>query len=431
MEKPTIQEEYFAAWLHRSFANVRNWHLGASPGWRIEQHAEKVAHLLSYGLDEINKSIVQTDDQNIWMAPSPWHAALYCHMLQHHMMLNGSRLLFRGHRNSSWKLTPSILREGVDVDREIRRADILSRLLAEISFNTMVSFHPYSRTNIYCRIGPSSYIAAAQHYGIKTHLLDFTTDPDVAVKFATAGGDSDDETASVIAVPIETAEANGLSIILPPPFIERLYIQRGVFVESHETLEKQRISAIEIRFPFKPSQKEIKLPDFEVLRDGSKPVDLTPPHTGLNTAIELVDKIIRDDVPVNDVHEIHRIARDLKSNMEEVVRNPQTMWHRFVDHFEDTLYALVYNIDEKETLSIDMTRLAAIVKSNPEVCCSISSIYKSIDGRFTGIYPPEKILFMLKIATLIDVIAGNVGYNHQQAAAEHANAMGLPTTNWT
>jgi len=42
-------------------------------------------------LDDIEWSVIKTDDPLVFHAPSSWHAALYCHMLQHHLSLAGSQ----------------------------------------------------------------------------------------------------------------------------------------------------------------------------------------------------------------------------------------------------------------------------------------------------------------------------------------------------
>ena len=82
--------------------------------------------------------------------------------------------LFRG-QTRNYPLTPSIFRSGVD--RELAK-DKLNRLAAWIRRTPeLKSLH--SENN--------SILAVAQHYGIPTPLLDFTTSPDVAGFFASDG----------------------------------------------------------------------------------------------------------------------------------------------------------------------------------------------------------------------------------------------------
>src|SRR4051812_39594607 len=79
----TITQDFLGAWLYASQAQLRNWSLPAAPGWRFGPHAGDVLRILGPGFAEIQGSIVQTAEPHVWEAPGPWHAALYCHMLQH------------------------------------------------------------------------------------------------------------------------------------------------------------------------------------------------------------------------------------------------------------------------------------------------------------------------------------------------------------
>src|SRR6478672_11280808 len=104
-------EEFFAQWVHRNLVTLRSWEFPTSPAWILAPHAEKAADTLGPALADIERSVVQTDDPAVFRAPGPWHAALYCQMLQYKYSPSGSRLLFRGQRNYSWELTPTILRK--------------------------------------------------------------------------------------------------------------------------------------------------------------------------------------------------------------------------------------------------------------------------------------------------------------------------------
>ena len=99
--------------------------------------------------------------------------------------------------------------------------------------------------------GPESYLSLAQHYGISTKLIDFTTDPSVAIWFADHTNDKDSE-ASVYLLPLESATKNGLRILLPPPLGDRLYLQNGLFVQNDKGIDLRKYCT-EIRF--KPTGK--------------------------------------------------------------------------------------------------------------------------------------------------------------------------------
>lgn len=126
-------------------------------------------------------------DSSASLSLPPRHAAIFLQSMMNACALDGERLIFRGQANSEWSITASLFRDGVDVETERKRANIFCRLLSSISWNTALSMHTGSQTNIYLRTSPSAYLATAQHYGIKTGLVDFTFDPDIAVKFATLG----------------------------------------------------------------------------------------------------------------------------------------------------------------------------------------------------------------------------------------------------
>ncbi len=184
-------EEFFAEWVHRNQMALRSWDFPTSPAWNTAPHALKAATVLAPAIGDIGGSVVETDYSAVLHAASPWHAALYCQLLQYRYSSSGSRLLFRGQRNYSWELQPTILRT-TDMAAEEARNELFAAILSAMSFNTVMSFHPYSNTRVFLKMSKDAYLAAAQHYGMKTYFLDFTTDPDVAVKFAAAEEDSDD-----------------------------------------------------------------------------------------------------------------------------------------------------------------------------------------------------------------------------------------------
>ncbi len=423
------QEADFGRRLYQSCCQLRDWTLSASPGWRFPRGAAQEVKLLNADLEHINASVVSTSDPYVWLAPSPWHAAIYCQMLQHHRSIGGSRFLFRGQRNCSWPLVSSLARDHTQIDRESFRALIFQRLLARMSFNTMVSFHPHSETNLYLRMGEHSYVAAAQHYGIKTFLLDFTTDADVAVKFATDGESKDGEMGSVYLVPIELLEQEGLEIILPPPFINRLYIQRGLFVLAAHALDKRALGIMEIRFPVSPLVVGGCPVEFEVLREGGKPLDLLPPEQGLEKVVRAVDDLIAEPITRSSDALFEGLASSLKYEIGNTARDPFATWLQFVDAFEDTLYALAYNFDDSDSLTLDLNRFENIVRGNTEVCCSVASMYRAIPRQYPNAFSQKKIAFTSRLADIIDEIAKKHGYDHKIEAEQYArNMIGINPT---
>jgi FRG domain len=417
-------EEFFAQRVYRNLIALRSWDIPTSSAWSLVPHAEKASHALRPALDDIERSVVKTADPNVYEAPSPWHVALYCQMLQYHYSLSGSRLLFRGQRNHSWTLTPTILRKLSTVADETRN-ELFTAILSSISFNTVLVPDVYSRTDLFLKMSKNSYLAAAQHYGMNTYFLDFTTDPDVAVKFAASDKDSDDM-ASVLILTLESAEEHDLSIILPPPFVHRLHLQRGLFIKTEQTLDKERLGIREVRFPYQPSKRNPRPDTFEVLREGGTRVNILPRSDQLDEAMRATDAALKKGITAADVDDVESIGRGLKPHFSAVTSDPLRTWDEYIITFEETLYALVYNIDDHQQLSVDIERFTRIVATNLEVCCSIASLYRALPVQSPGQFEQGHVDRMSAMADLIEKIAAELGYDHAAAAAQHREFLGLP-----
>jgi hypothetical protein len=92
--------------------------------------------------------------------------------------------------------------------------------------------------------------ATAQHYGIRTRLLDFTSDEAVAVWFACQGG-SRGEIASVFALPLVVGGLCEVKFLLCHFLALRPYRQHGLFLE--DPLGQLKRLLIEVRFPIDPN----------------------------------------------------------------------------------------------------------------------------------------------------------------------------------
>jgi hypothetical protein len=93
-------------------------------------------------------------------------------------------LWFRGHRDSSWKLTPKLYRdEYKDADENEIRQEFESRALQLIQGRTPT--------------GKWEWYFLMQHYGAPTRLLDWTDNPLLGLYFAVADHDSKDRDAAV------------------------------------------------------------------------------------------------------------------------------------------------------------------------------------------------------------------------------------------
>lgn len=151
--------------------------------------------------------------------------------------------LYRGQRDSSWHLTPSLFRTTSEFDDH------------QIDLATFEVFEQASVNEFFHRSGPYNLrpsrnaildLAIAQHYGVPTQLLDWTADPFVALMFALANpkGPEDaavfaispsmsytaDFTKAEIKFPIRVQ--HDLISFRPPHLDQRVAAQKSVFTLS-------------------------------------------------------------------------------------------------------------------------------------------------------------------------------------------------------
>lgn len=180
---------------------------------------------------------------NVIYAPDPWVAAAYLNLLIGSGITTGKhKYIYRGQGNSKWDVVSSLDRS-LDIERDKRAGEIFSAILYNIVPQTSIEMYEDYRV---LKPGPESYLALAQHYGIPTKLIDFTTDPSVAIWFADHTNEKDCE-ASVYLLPLESAKRNGLRITLPPPLGDRLYLQNGLFIQNEKGIDLRKYCT-EIRF---------------------------------------------------------------------------------------------------------------------------------------------------------------------------------------
>lgn len=329
--------------------------------------------------------------ERVFQVPSPWHAALFLRSIQENFSRSGERMLFRGQYNSGWdEITPSISR-ATDKNNETRKGHFFCDILSSLSLNNFTIIHPYTKHELNVHISPDIYLAAAQHYGISTNLIDFTTDPAIAVFFACRGDESNKgKTSSVYVLSRDNVLEKGLKTILPPPFVERLYLQRGVFVQSDCPLNKTDLSIIEVRFP-----TSSQIFPFEVIRSVGK-IDVLQETPVMEKVCEMSEMYFDKTEP-----DITNLGNRLKKSFPVDVVDVNAMWMKYVDFIEEHLYWLVYRITNS-SLIIDLEIFNAIKKDNKEIFASIASTYQwlvKLPYDVTG-YSEEKKQDKLKLAKL-------------------------------
>lgn len=416
-----MNEIQHAIFLHKRLAEIRDWSLG--PKWRFSETHKSEGIKIAQDILNISEYTSPNADREV-RVPSVWHAALLCSSLQHLAVEQGTaHFLFRGQGNKDWPLTASIYREGVDSELESQKAGIFSSLLSALSFNTMMFFSPPPvKAQLYFRMGSDAHLATAQHYGIKTNLVDFTTDADVAAWFASGCTDSNAEESVIEIIALSDDILGRSHIILPPPFVERLYLQRGVFMKTDNAGTLNDLESLRIVFPNpnKTHFKDFSPNGFDVLRENGTPVDIYPAETLFEPVKQMTDDIISGHIKVTTPQELNEVAKDLKPHFSFVLENLLGVWAQYIEHFEDMLYQLAYSFpDTEDIIQINQSPIIRLVADNPEVIGSISAMYEYNFQMYPEHFPPEKQDFARTIIAFMNDILAEIGYSHDEEKKQY------------
>lgn len=146
---------------------------------------------------------------------------------------SAARWAFRGHASSRWSLKPSIGRvKDYGADTEVLVFEEFKRMAPAFSSTDRLA-------------SDWEWLALAQHHGLPTRLLDWTTNPLVAAYFASAPSPKTD--AEIVAVNVSEVgclTADDLQhedpfrigdtyFMRPPAIVGRIVAQRGLFSVHH------------------------------------------------------------------------------------------------------------------------------------------------------------------------------------------------------
>jgi hypothetical protein len=190
--------------------------------------------------------------------------------------------------------------------------------------------------------------------------------------------------ASVYVLALETLIEKGCHVIIPPPFIERLHIQRGFFIkpsQSRHPIDKDNGVVFEVRFP-----ADFEFRPFRVVRRHIGVVDVLLPNQDLDRVMSSIQQVIAaeriHDLSDQDYrHIVEMESANLKRTLDRshsfsgLYHDPMMMWAKYLDAFEDMLYWTAYYADKQERLGIDKITLSHIVRYNRPLIDSVVQIY--------------------------------------------------------
>jgi hypothetical protein len=280
-------------------------------------------------------------------APSPWHAAFYLEMVQ----APGEELqprIYRGQSDHTWDIVPAIKRPDTDL-----RVTALAR-------RTFVSLARALQGQVPGITIPLDLAdeATAQHYGIRTSLLDFSVNPHVAVYFACQARDPEPgQLAAVFELDFERIAQFGARAFYSHPLADRIYRQQGLFIDmSYCARSYLREWCREVRFP--PDRR------FRTFRHG-RPVELLRESSVFSP---LTDLALRWAVSSEDELSDDAV-RDMASELATKLPNFDEVGElaAWVTEMSEILDQLCFAPGEESPNSIRSTPLSVFVRDNREL----------------------------------------------------------------
>ncbi|MGJ8672499.1 FRG domain-containing protein [Rubritalea sp.] len=416
--------------IYEEWCSLKNWEYGPVFSSSYPERFEQLTKQLTQQLD-LNNEIWKENHVHL---PSPWHASFFLSLLQNTSISSKTtHFLFRGHSDSSWRLTPTIDRHPKKTfERFMGTLEyiILNELLANLHMDLTMLGGRNNNLNFSITLPREAYSAVCQHYGSATPLLDFTADPSTAVFFATQRKTSKgSKNSRVFVVRLDGAadNPNKFHLKLVPPFFNRPYLQKGVFIESQEEddVAESFTPDLTVDFPYSDINQE-----FSVIR-GNK-IDLLPELDSMNILKKLAKKgaaeFVADNLGENVGYEQmldfsfqYAKANDdtLTPLFKDHIKDPFKYFFAFIEEIEDMLYWLCYHVgpkNGKNEIGVNLNVLELIIKDNPEIMNFVSQMY-SFYMLTPGIYQslePDKKEWITAINSNIRIYLSKHGHDPDQ-----------------
>ncbi len=301
-----------------------------------------------------------TKAKGIHAAASPWDAALYLHFVTAALAAGEAdlpvRTIFRGQSSTYYRLLSTQRRWEQD-------GKPLSLAKGWMETFTAALDRAYHYGEL-ASPGHRSLESLGRHQGIPSTLLDFSPDPSVAVFFACSGAEKG-KTVTVWTLPSRTALTK-MHAYLPPPLCKRLYLQRGIFVDT-QNLDVDHLEALcgQVQFPADPG--------FLVYRNG-KVIDLGQPDPWIDTLTEWARKQAEAGIPLDPAErrKLWAVLFDQIGYHPGFVRDGGTirLTAEWADAISDILYWSLWQITADEQgrpqEAVTMDDIEALVRDNCE-----------------------------------------------------------------
>ncbi len=397
IDESLLADTALAQWVYTQLELHRDQNVG--PFIKVENYNKEIFELVLGGWGKISNDNQDgpIEGKNIVEVKSPWHAALLLEEINQNFLSRKERLIFRGQSDTTWDIVSSIdrINENDQLIASVK-SKVFADILGALSFNSLstanLQYQPDNSENQNSlipklRITPSTYIAAAQHYNIPTNLIDWTTDPGVATFFAALDAKkSSSKTASIFVLNVQKVIQGKYEILVSPPFVERLHLQRGFFIRADKNeslISLKDLCCIEIRFP-----TDFYFEEFKVIRRGSGIVNLLPENQifeELKVIVNNIAKSMLQEVegnlsyklmsPIEYSNLMLHSSAQIKAHFNSLYQNYNKFWDDYLLKFEDILFWTCYK-ELGEDIHLDEQIYRKILDDNHDLAYSVITMWK-------------------------------------------------------